>query len=99
MAAKAPTVVPMGGLLMSIVTEGTRPDNKANKVQLDSWIGKASAPFGMTLDSVAPQPFMEDYFGLARDSYIIIDLTTMKIVEIFEQDVDGALAKLESLLK
>ncbi len=53
----------------------------------------------MTLDSVAPQPFMEDYFGLARDSYIIIDLSTMKIVEIIEQDVDAALAKLESLLK
>src|SRR5258706_2900459 len=98
MAAKAPTVVPKGALLMSIVTEGSRPDNKATKAQVDNWIGKAMAPFGMTQDSVAPQPFMEDFFGVARDTYIIIDLKTMMIVEIFEQDVTGALAKLESLL-
>jgi hypothetical protein len=99
MAAKAPMLVPKGAFMMNILTEGSRPDNRANRAQLDMWITRATAPFTVTLDSVAPQPFLEDFFSLQRDSYLIIDLSTMKIVDVYEQDVDAALAKLESLLQ
>ena len=98
MAAKAPTLVPKGALLMGILTEGRTPDVKATQANLTAWSMSATAPYTLTLDSVAPQMPMEDEFTLARDSYILIDLMTMKIVEIYEQDVNGALARMETLL-
>jgi len=98
MAAQTPTLAPKGALLMGILTEGRTPDLKATPAQLAAWSMSAMAPYTLTLDSVAPQPPMEDAFGLARDSYILIDLKTMKITDIVEQDIDAALAKLTAAL-
>ena len=83
---------------MGILTEGATPTKRATEVQLQAWSGKAMAPYTLTLDSEAPQTPMEDEFSLERDSYIIVDLKTMKIVEIYQQDVDGALQKLAELV-
>lgn len=74
----------------------------ATKSQLDSWITSLGVTFSYVRDSAPPQPFVEDFFGVSRDSFIIIDLKTMKIVEVLGAGSGGvaqAITDLEALLK
>ena len=89
LAAKAPEMVPKGGLLMGVLTEGRTPSEPATESNLGSFINKAKAPFTYTLDSVSPQTDLESYFDSLRDSFIIIDLSTMKIVNIIDNFSGG----------
>ena len=103
MAAKAPTTVPKGGLMMGVLTEGVTPSDVATTANLDAFVSKAGAPFTYTLDSVSPQTDLESYFSNARDTFIIIDLETMKIEQIIDQfsgggGVSAALPAFEALL-
>ena len=97
MAAQTPTLVPMGAVLISVLTEGSTPATPASEAQVRAWIARSRAPFTMTLDSVdAP---LESYFGRQRDTYIIIDLHTMTVVEVVGSDVNRALRDLRMLLQ
>lgn len=101
MAMAAPDLVPKGGFLMSVVTQGTSPQVPATKTHLDQWIAGASMPFTATLDTSPPGDAMEDYFGVGRDSYIMVDLATMKIERILtaaDGGVKEALKEFEALL-
>jgi hypothetical protein len=93
LAQNVPTVAPKGGLIFGILTEGNPYNVPAIKVDLDAWITSASAPNTWTLDSTAPQPPMESYFGVGRDTYYLIELATMRIIGV-HNDVNSALTDL-----
>lgn len=78
-------------LLVNILVEGTTPQNTATKANLDTWINRVPLSYTATLDSTANQPKMEDFFGVPRDQFIIIDLKTMKFVNIYDSDPNGAI--------
>jgi hypothetical protein len=99
MALQAPSLVPMGGFLMTILTEGSTPQMYPLQAQLDAWNQRANAPFSMVLDSEDPQPRMEQFFARPRDTYIQIDLSTMRIVEIITGDVQTALTNFRTRLQ
>lgn len=104
MVAQAAKLISKGGLMMGILVEGTSPSdptNVATKSDLDRFIGKAMAPYSYSLDSVAPQPQLEKYFKCERDQSLIVDLQTMKIVQMAsaaEGGVDKLLPEFEKLL-
>ncbi|MSP61951.1 MAG: hypothetical protein EXR72_16790 [Myxococcales bacterium] len=83
---------------MGILVEGTTHVNVATKSNLDAWIGAAKTPHTWTLDGVAPQATMQVYFGKPRETYFIIDLKTMKILEIINNDVSTAMSNLAARL-
>jgi hypothetical protein len=80
-----------------VITEGNPPLAPATKGELDSWIATYMTPNTWTLDSVDPQPQMETYFGVGRENYYTIDLSTMKIVG-HTADVTAALNDLNAHL-
>ena len=98
MASKASKLIPRGVLLFDILVEGTNPNNVATRANLNQWIGKAGLPFSAALDSVDPQPTMETFFGVPRDQFVIVDLKTMKFIDILNADPTGAIAEVEGLL-
>ncbi len=83
---------------MVILVEGSSPGSSATKSQLNNWISKVPQPFTGTLDSVDPQPLMEDYFGVPRDQFIVVDLKTMKMVEVVQANPKQAIADVEAML-
>ena len=98
MASQAPTVVPKKGFLMVVLTEGTTHSNKATQANLDTWVGSAKAPYTTTLDSAAPQPGMETFFKTDRDTAVLVDLKTMKVVQVIRNNAARALTELNKLL-
>ena len=98
MASKASSLIPRGALLFDILVEGKTPQDVATRANLNTWIAKVPLPFSAALDSVDPQPTMETFFGVPRDQFIIIDLKTMKFVDILDADPRGAIAEVEALL-
>jgi hypothetical protein len=82
---------------MGVLTEGATQTTPATKANLDAWISGLGVPFTWTLDSVTPQDTLEDWYGEPRDSFILIDLKTMKVVEIASDHVK-ALTDLQALL-
>ncbi len=82
MASKTAEVVAKGGLLGGILVEGSSGSAAATQANLKSWISSTSSPNTWLLDSVDPQAKMEDYFDVSRDAWIIIDLKTMKLVQV-----------------
>jgi hypothetical protein len=87
-----------GILPMQILVEGRAVTSAAVKGNLDQWIGRVPLPYTSTLDSVAPQPTMETFFSVPRDQFLIVDLKTMKLVDIFDTDPMGAIAEVEGLV-
>jgi hypothetical protein len=98
MASQAGAVVPKKGFLMVVLTEGTTHSNKATKANLDSWIGSAKAPYTTTLDADPPQKDLEAFFGTDRDTAVLVDLKTMKVVQIIRNNATRALTELNKLL-
>jgi hypothetical protein len=93
-------VAPKGGLIWGLITEGTYATGgylPATQPQLDAWISSASAPNTWTLDSAGSQPPMETYFSTGRDTYVLIDLSTMRIAKI-DYDVTVALSDFNAML-
>ena len=98
MASKRNELIPRGVLLIDILVEGKTPTDTATKDQLDAWIAKVPLPFSGALDSVDPQPSLETFFNVPRDQFIIIDLKTMKFIDVLDADPKGAIAEVEALL-
>jgi hypothetical protein len=77
-------VVGKGGLIFGILTEGAALDSSqpATKTELDAWVSAAgeNAPNTWVIEST---PVVESYFNTGRDSYFVIDLSTMKIVSTY----------------
>lgn len=81
MAQRNSEVVKKNGLCMGILTQGAQFNSVATQTELDSYLKSAGAAHTWTLDSAGPQPKMEDYFS-GGDVWIIIELKTMKVVQI-----------------
>lgn len=102
MAANVPKYGPKGVLFLGVLVEGATPSDIGTKSNLNSWISSLKLPFTYVLDSVAPQIDMETYFNTGRDTYIIVELPSMKILEVIDQSAGGvkkALTVLDELLK
>jgi hypothetical protein len=80
LAQNAPTVVPEGGLLLVVLTEGSGPSATATKAQLDNWIATIKAPYTTTLDATGSP--LESYFNATRDTFFIVELAGMKLVDL-----------------
>ena len=98
MAKKASTLVTQGAILLGVLTEGVTPTDVATPTNLDKFIAGTKAPYSFALDAEAPATDLETYFNEPRDTSILIDLKTMKIVDIIESDIARAMAELQSLL-
>ncbi|MBI5516373.1 MAG: hypothetical protein HY909_21490 [Deltaproteobacteria bacterium] len=83
---------------MTILTEGTTPTTFPTEANLGTWNGRAGAPYSMVLDSMGTQPRMERYFNRPRDTFILVELPSMRILEITASDVNSALASLRMRL-
>lgn len=96
MAAPAPNVVPKGGLLFGILVDGrTGHQSIADRRDLDSWVTANKTPDTWTLDA---DPSVKQYFGRIYDSFIIVDLRTMKILRASSNDGIAALNAFLALL-
>ena len=82
--------------MLGVLTEGNPPTVPATEPELASWIASAQTPHSWALDAAPPQTDFESYFGQPRDTAVIIDLSTMKIVDI--TDLGTALTELDGLL-
>ena len=92
MAEKGTTLVGKGLFLWVVLTEGSSPGGPpATVANLKQWIERVPQYYTGTLDSVAPQQGLEDYFGVQRDHMLLIDLSTMTLVDMFDSDPQGAL--------
>ena len=96
MGENAPTLVPKGGFLMGVLTEGNTPDTAATIGNLDSWIKQVKAPYTYALDEGSVG--LENFFNRQRDTFIIIDVSTMTVAQIIAADGDAAVAALGQLL-
>lgn len=96
MAAQAPNVVPKNGLLFGVLVDGRGGHQTvADRTDLDSWITANKTPNTWTLDS---NPSVKDYFGRIYDTFLIVDLRTMKIVRASSNDGIDALNAFLALL-
>lgn len=91
LASRASELIPRGVLLINILVEGSTPANTATKGNLDTWVNRVPLPYSATLDSVGGQPKMEEFFGVPRDQFIIVDLKTMKFINIYDSDPNSAI--------
>lgn len=88
-----------GMTTMLVLTEGTSPTGPAaTRNNLDSWIQRAQQPFTATLDSVAPQTPLEEYFSVPRDHFFVIDLATMKLLNVYDSNPTAAVEEAASLI-
>jgi hypothetical protein len=96
MASRATTLVPKGALFLGVLVEGDPPNEPATRANLEAWITSAKAPYTWALDATAPQTDFKTYFSVPRDTAILINLSTMKIISI--GDLGSALTELTALL-
>jgi hypothetical protein len=89
-------LVPKGGLIFGILTENVNLSASSNQSEVMAWIGSENAPNTWVHETVSiPSDGVEGYFMTGRDSYILLDLSTMKIVAKYA-DEPSALADLKS---
>jgi len=91
-------VAPKGGLIFGVLVFGATASTPATKANLDNWITSIASPNTWALDSKPPQDPLTDFFGTGHDEFVIVDLQTMKIVELVPGNVRLALTKLNALL-
>lgn len=99
LTAKGTPLIPQGLLLGLVMTDGNPPGRRATQAQIDSWIANVKQPFTTFNDSEAPQPAFNDYFGIDRDHFLIIELSTMKLIDIVAADPVAAIDEVTPLLK
>ncbi len=83
---------------MQILVEGKTPSDMAGKAQLDAWITSINLPYTATLNEADPNYELEAYFNVPRDQFIIVDLKTMKLVDVLDSDPMGAISEVEGLV-
>jgi len=99
LASKVNPYIGKGIFPFMVLTEGTSPGGApANKLNLKDWIGATNEPYTGSLDSEVPQAMLEDFFGVARDHFLLIDLATMKLVDMYDSDPIGAVDAAVQLL-
>jgi len=99
MATKTPALVPKGGLLMGVLVDGSTHAAQATKANLDAWItGNNKTPNTWVWDPTVNPPEIETFLNRPYDSFLIVDLKTMRIVRISSNDGMAALAAFEQLL-
>ena len=98
MASHASSLIPRGVLLVNVLVEGKTPSDAAARGNLDLWIPRLPEPYTGTLDSVDPQPTLENFFNVPRDQFVLVELSTMKLIDILDADPKGAVAEVEGLL-
>lgn len=98
LTARGTPLIPQGLLLSLVMTDGNPPGRRATQAQIDSWIANVKQPFTTFNDSEAPQPPFNDYWGIERDHFLIIDLRTMKLIDIVEADPVKAIDEVTPLL-
>ena len=97
MVANVSKYVPRGVLFMGVLVEGGTPSDIATRDNLDAWVTSLKIPYTFVLDSVKPQLDMETYFNTGRDTYVIIDLKTMKVLNVDDQNAGGVMQALTDL--
>lgn len=83
---------------MQILVEGKTPSDMATRTQLDAWIATIKLPYTAALNEADPNFELETYFNVPRDQFIIVDLRTMKLVDVLDADPMGAIAEVEGLV-
>lgn len=100
MAQKVAPYSGKGITALLVLTEGSSPTGPAaTRNNLDNWIQRSQQPFTATLDSVAPQTPLEEYFGVARDHFFVIDLATMKLIDVLDSNPTAAIEEAASLIQ
>ena len=70
-------------MIFGIVTEGNNPINASNKTELDAWVQSEAAPNTWVVEAgPLAADGVEGLFNQGRETYPLIDLSTMKIVSI-----------------
>ncbi len=86
-------------MIFGILTEDNALNGPSNKTELDAWITSEGAPNTWTHETVPTlQAGIEGYFMSGRETYFVVDLSTMTIVSKFFAAEPQALADLESRL-
>lgn len=105
MAEKVKPYLGKGIFPWIVLTEGISPTGAAaTKGNLNTWIMRTAQPFTGSLDSASsspsgePQLPLEEYFGLPRDNFLVIDLRTMRLVDVFDSNPTAALDSATQLL-
>lgn len=99
LATNAASYTAMGALLGGVLQDGAYQDVPATQAELTAWVTSEQSPFSWFLDGPAPQQPLQAYFGVARDFFLIIDLSNMTIAAIdpglsrAETDLNALLAK------
>lgn len=88
LTAGGPAVVAAGGVVVEIL-ETTGFTTQATKTSLDAWINKYQLPITTVKDQDNAGTYTLTNLG-GREHAYIIDLTTMKILQIISGDITGA---------
>jgi hypothetical protein len=74
--------------------------NPATKAELDAWVQSEGAPNTWVHEANAATlaDGIEGFYNVGRETYFIIDLSTMKVTAVYSDNVNGALADLNSHL-
>jgi hypothetical protein len=88
--------LPLGGVIFSLLEQGENPANAATPADLTTWVNKYNINYPMAID---PQENVVVGVGLeAWPANIIIDLSTMKVVDAVFGNVPQFLTEFDSLL-
>lgn len=97
MALKTPGLVAKNCLTMGILGEDNNGGPHPPKTELDAWIASATTPNTWVLNSEDPQTDAEVAFGTnTRDTWVIIDVPTMKVLEVSTGNEPVAMASLQA---
>ncbi len=98
MALKSSQVVAKNCLMMGILGEDDQGGPHPTKTELDAWIQSATTPNTWVLNSQDPQVDAEVAFGTnVRDTWVQIDLSTMKVLKVTTGNADESIADLLTL--
>jgi hypothetical protein len=100
LASDGKDLVSRGVLLLTVMTEGRTGADVATKANLIAWIGRVPTYHSATLDAALdgmPSP-LEEFFGVPRDTFFLVDLRTMKVVDVWRADPGAAIQAATDLL-
>jgi hypothetical protein len=97
MAAALPQVVGKNCIEMGVLVEDNNAGPNTTKLELDQWVLALKTPNTWVLNSMGSQPEMEAYFNTPRDFWMIVDLSTMKILQQSNDNGPQAIMDLETM--
>jgi hypothetical protein len=96
MATQTPQIVGKNCLEFGVLVEDANGGANPPKSELDAWITSANSPNSWVLNSQNPQPELEGFFNTPRDFWMMVDLSTMKIMTQSNDDGPQAIADLQT---